>query len=305
MLKIGIEFCGDLIDAGLFFRKMQNAMRLPYQAHSLGIEDLYGELAFSMFSVVVAGPHVGKLLGSAPSSESKLPEHLINFATSLLRKFVGIYRHETVKHWIALPLRSRMSPWNVIVRDERDIALLETIVDYRGTGVGAGTTLSDTQFAEIEKLCCATFDYDHAYQFMETANRLKITGDYQGAILYLAIYVETWLYREIRYSLVQRGKSPQQIEDFFKDGRRFKSITRVIKDFVGGGTHFRRLENTTEYSDYRKCVADRRNEVAHGTYLEITEIDAERAVKSAMAFRDHFLTSYIGPVKWTSKRKGT
>ncbi len=106
------------------------------------------------------------------------------------------------------------------------------------------------------------------------AHQLYGERDYRGAIIEAAILFESWLKTFVRQQFALRGLSPDRIEAKLrtKEGQHHKAsyVARVLLKEATGFD----FSATSDYTAWRRQVADVRNDLVHGTRHAVTEGEA-------------------------------
>lgn len=284
---------GDLV-AGLFFKKMLNQNQGGDMI--LVMEDLFGEFSYSKFCLIINDKHTKNLKSKISDKDGKLSFSLITQLTAeILNKFISIYKIKTQKAWIPKITYKRLSPYEIFLFDKDSDTPQRTIIDYRGTGDCLGVSMTQEDLVDIKKQCSSHLNIDRTYNYLEEAKRFLLTGDYEAFTIFLAFYVESWIYREIGYKWIKNGKSDEEINNIFD---KYIYPNDILKYFLGTD-NFKLLQNTIQYQNYRLKVANKRNDIAHRRKNNIDEKIADDMVKTSMDYRDYLFKIIWEDIKIT------
>lgn len=276
----------DGIYARLFLKKKinKNEEGRPYFT-----EDFYGEITYSDFLITYEELEEGNnaLNEMFFKNESWNIDVITLYTTNLVNIFICIYKvvnkHE--KDWIPFVTKSRLSPWGILVLDNQGdrIGGID-IQDYRGTGASMGSILSAEQIEELKRTALMkNLTLHPAVKFAQEANRYKKTGDFVGAIIFLAFYLEKWIFREVTSRFEKNGMSNTEILSLLKkeDGRYIDKYKAVMLITLNDD-----FQKTDAFKAFKKYVTIPRDEIIHKDRVEIDEDLAENAMGATMAFRN-------------------
>lgn len=284
------------IYCSLFFRKMHNTNVFPFHHAKIQSEDINGELTFSIFNAVFGGPNIDKITKEIYDKEGDINfSKLIDIVCLMINKFLRIYRVHTSKFWISEVTKNRLSPLYIQFFDQFQNQFVRFHTDYRGTGIMLGSNIDSNVHSKIKKDVFDNIEIDGTFNFMAEANKYKIRGDFKTSLLFLSFYVESWVYREIRYVLKRKDLNDIEIENYFQDKKgRSLSFTGTIRKFLME-SDFNQMVKSVQYSNFKEKVINKRNDLAHGRYLDVKIEESEESVSAANEFRDYFLEMYISP----------
>lgn len=273
------------------FKKEINKDSAQYGYGKLLSEDLNGELTYSTFCLIFGDENATFVYDKIKTDEHYFNDRkLAEITVEFINQFLKIYRYHTKKHWIGYTTYIRLSPYLFTLMNDIKGLITRRSADFRGTGESIGNIIDEKTKTLIFKNLKGNLVINDSYKFLMDANRYKIIGDYQSFIVFLAIYIESWISREIRCFFNNNNKSPKEVETFFINKKGYsKNLYNILKDFINDEKDFRTLKNSTEYKEYRSYLAEKRNNIAHGKYTEINKDIAEIIISKAMKYKE-FLT---------------
>jgi len=114
------------------------------------------------------------------------------------------------------------------------------------------------------------------------SNRYKQIGDYMSFVLFLVVYIESWISREINLIFKDLGKSDAFISAFYVNNQgKPKFVNQVLISFMGNRKSYR-VVSKAGIQRLSQRISYRRNSIAHGTYIEIKKEKAEIIVNKTM-----------------------
>ncbi|WP_394170944.1 hypothetical protein [Saccharospirillum alexandrii] len=269
---------------------------------TLAIEDIYGEYSYSIFELkIVSTDPVNKPLNPeiCDISGNVKHENVAIFATKFIHKFVEAYKgvNKSKKDWIPEITPSRLSPWHKMTAknfEGNEIWTMQ-VYDQRGTGVGLGNNLSDEQMQLLQTSLKRNYVEDSATKFRQLANKYKIQKDYHSFCVFVVISFEHWVFREIRTALLSKGKTNEEIDNFFyqvdKKGKK-RNISR--EDALALAIGSKNFKNNPSYIQFIEKVVARRDSIVHGRKENLTENCTEEMVNIVSSLMT-FLSSKMFP----------
>lgn len=265
---------------------------------SLASEDLFGELTFSVFSLLFkrANTRGGALASVFKVEDDKFDHaHIVAVATTLVNKFIFIYKSVwgNEKDWLPQVTKFRLSPWTITMLDAKGTKLGGIpVLDYRGTGVMIGNSVNAEQLGKIKHFCLIPdAKTETAAAFCQAANRYKKIGEYPASVIFMATYIEKLIFREIRYRLEKEGKTEGEIREFLTNGSgRYIHRYKAIKKITGNEA----FKESSEFLEYEEFIVEPRNLIAHNDPLELDFEFSEKMIQAANNFN-----KYIVKVIWS------
>jgi hypothetical protein len=278
--------------AGLFFKKIISPLQ---QGPIVATEDLFGEMTYTEFCVVFKKElTTQKDLSSIFKTNADRfdNEHITEVVAKLINKFTSIYKAEwkNEKDWIPSITKFRMSPWSIFVLNKKGQRIDGIrVLDYRGTGIMIGNSTNPEQLDKIKRMCLRPdVKIETAARFCQEVNRFKKTGDYIPAIIFLAAYIEKFIFREIRYKLEKDGKTPEEIRAFLRkkrDPNRYIHRYDAIEKITGS----RSFKETDEFKDYETYIVAPRNAIAHDDPVEMDDAFIDKTTSVSINFRNYLI----------------
>lgn len=115
--------------------------------------------------------------------------------------------------------------------------------------------------------------------------------DYRGAVVEAAVLFECWLKAYLRERYRAAGLSSDRIEKKFRSEKgRIHSADYVAKSLIKDAVGLD-FGNTVEYANWRKLVAEVRNDLVHGTRHVVSSSDAVGCVEALYAARRRIISS--------------
>lgn len=276
---------------GVFFHK--RIVNESQKGVVIASEDFLGAFTYSVFEL-----RISEISSEYLSKDDKTiinQDKIIEIALEMVRKLVTSYRLVTKKDWIPDLTRAAICPITLISYDaDGSVVSGPCTIDYRGTGVMIGTVLDEDEDNKICELCISNFQIDTAYQYLSKANRFKHHKNYEEFCLYLCFYMESWLFREIKNKQLSVGKTDLEIEELFKNKKGTYLFPDDLIKRVLGEDVFKAVEGSDARRRFDQVVAYRRNGIAHGRGIVISEVEAEDMILAMLAYRD-LLQNIIWP----------
>ncbi len=291
-LNDGIEIIIDNI-SGLFFHK-RHVREYKDQQVIIASEDIHGYLTYSSFALIFTEDNAKNLYDLAKDEKGEFNHQvLMTKIVEFIRKLVTAYRTVSKKDWIGPIGKSDLNSLRLVIKDIPNAVSIDTILGYKGTGVMIGSNLNEKDDGEICNMCSLDFTINTAYKYLQEANRYKIHQEYESFTLFLASYIESWIYREIELKMLHDGKSVEEIDILFKDSNGGYKMLQVVMRDRWKEVYETTIKNSKEFKDYIKLVHNRRNSIAHGRGARLTECDSEEMIKAAIVYRD-----FLSPLIW-------
>lgn len=249
-------------------------------------EDLNGELSFTKFLLLIDIKD-SEDLASLITDETGEIDHkkFAKLTARFINKFLKAYKIISNKYWVSENSFIKFSPYTFIIRNrEYNKILYNCDSDFRGTG--NFSVINEEQRLKISDLCCRTFGIYQTSYYMQESNRFKQNGEYGVFTLYLAFFIESWIYRESekwlkKYKNMTENEAKIRVE-------KYRYPYRCIQG-IWNKNILQEIKETLEFKEYKKEVSDRRNDIAHGREIIIDEEISNIMVKKAMNYRDKLL----------------
>jgi len=268
---------------------------------SIGIEDIYGDYTYTLFQLKIysSDPVNTPINKEVVDSEGEIQHELItNFSTKFIHKFIEAYKgvNNSDKDWIPEITPMRLSPWHTMEalnKTGEKIWAMGT-ADKRGTGNSLGNTLSKQQLTLLQdSLIMKEYVEDPATKYRQMANRFKINRDYNAFCVFVVVFIEHWLFREVRNKLLELGKNTEEIEQLFTyEDKRGKTKNISREDAIKLITKDKNFKNSPAYTDYIDEVVERRDSIVHGRQESLLEKDAEVITNKVNSFVEYITEEF-------------
>lgn len=297
------------------FRKVVNLAQKQIAGMTMAIEDKYGELSYSLFSLrVLSSDGIENPLDRFIKENGEYSYELISsLATRFVKHFVNMYKaanyyeslkhidtpthHIYSKHWIPEIYPERLSPWtNIKVFSKTGQALNGIqVYDCRGTGLGLGSDLPDDILGILQDHCEKIY-IPGIERYFDITNRHKSRGDYDAFCIFLMCTFEKWVFIFLDECLQKRGFSREDINEmkYKKIKRRDGSYQLIgwedaLKEILGS----KNFKNSTQYKSFIRDVVRIRDEIIHGEVVVVIKEQADKMGVSFQSFQRYVLDQVV------------
>ncbi len=278
---------------------------------SIAGEDKSGDFTFTTFDMIIhpisvdGGDFKRAILDESGSYSIR---GAIDLAVEVINKFIDSYilawdleslvlpkelSKRANKDWIPNLDKSRLSPWQgiVIYSYSDEVLFKQSHIDFRGTGWGIGTTLSEGALGFLQERSINTYTKTSKY-YQRIANRHFSLNEYEAFCAMLATLLDKVIFERADQYLKRKGLSEEEIylelhtQRKRRRGSRHQTISR--EDALAKLLGSKNFKNSREWKSLEEDLIDVRDELIHG---EIEGIDIGKAKKMMSSFND--FTTYL------------
>ena len=249
---------------------------------SLAVEDPTGTFTYSTFLVKIRKAYLmnGKTFKDLIMSDSdgKLSkEHLSDISHEIISKLLEAYKYNTQKYWIPIVSKANLSPFKIEIRDiNNNIIDQVKYMDFRGTGIGIGSKISNDVLDKIKRICVLNnIKIDPASEILHEANRFMLNGNYMAAAIYISVYFEKIIIQETIRKFMHLGLTESDINLRLKKNNgkyihRYKAIQLFTKS--------EKYKIDARFLNYEKYIVEPRNEIIHNERYIFTKEIVEKMI---------------------------
>ncbi len=226
------------------------------------------------------------------TSYSERWDEMSGVALALINRFAEVYRELTGAWWIR-PIKQSEIMHSTMFILYKDGTKDESKCGNLGTGLGAGKLLSEDIDKELRRRLSSDYRPQPITNFAFSVTDFLDKEDFWSAALTAGVFFEAAFSSLVRSMKRNAGVPEAEVDAWFKrsDGRP-RSITSMVKSFAKevSGTDPEKTSSALHayYSAWCSDVRDLRNDLAHGSRMELGKDEAHASVEAVNQLLQEF-----------------
>lgn len=281
----GIEILIEGIWMKVFLRKN---VRKDQDYISLAMEDFNGKCSYSDFILTPCTESHKDFIALISEKENNINfDFAFEFVFKFLAKFITSYRSATKKHWMELQNMSQISPLKFLWLDENNDQKFSIKANH-GTGIAIGSVISKIEVDHIRRFCNNEVDLTFIHQILMYVNQYKYRKDFKNHFIYLKLYFDSWVFRELRIQLLKSKNPDKKINEFFlKNNGDFIDIGQALKQFFGKNQLKIIIEKNNKTYQAFEQIKKFRDDLIHKESIPVvTDNEVGYLLTASLKFRD-------------------
>lgn len=233
--------------------------------------DLYGRVGFTKIKIRLNKD----LVDFSILEDNSLIDHSVAIVNRLISSYRDIYNRPVLNTLS----RSDIVHFNIQFHLDRQEPIERSIANPRGALICGINKESLQKFDLLRKNIGIDGDIDFGRTLQLEVDRCGMLGDYKMLVILSALLFEYWIKSIIKRAFLNSGMAENDADLKFYDGKTPKPIYIIVKKLIPEALGFN-FVNSKPGINWRKYLKDVRNDVIHGTKLNITKDEAVKARKA-------------------------